>query len=384
MNSTSTKGFCLPLAGSLPTSLGLSAVAMIGALQVAACGSDSAPPATPDGGAGQSGSGGGGGNGAAGSTSSGGAASGACKAPAPKIVTTVTLQGEQLFAAGSDLYLLDASETSPYLSIWHVKDDGTGKGKIYSPPEGGAVQSFWVDADTIYFVERTDTGLSALYRSALTGTGKTRISKTADGFKTGGADIAGVANGAVFVSVGASDTHQLRRIAVQDGTETVIADQKGLTFKDIQIVGSDMWYLANQGLDGYFKTPLTATGPSGKQVGTEACTFEASVTSAGAYCADAIYLSRMPLTGSTFMKVWNLPDGPVDVSMPDGNFVYLTPKSTPDSRGVLRKYPVAGGNPTDISCDRSTMTVPVFNDKGVYWLEETEDASKLNVYSTPK
>ena len=84
------------------------------------------------------------------------------------------------------------------------------------------------------------------------------------------------------------------------------------------------------------------------------------------------------------MNVWDLPDGPVDVSMPDGNFVYLAPKSTPTSRGVLRKYPVAGGTPTDISCDRATMTVPVFNDKGLYWLEETDDSSKMNVYSAPK
>jgi hypothetical protein len=382
MNSTSTEGFCLPATGSLSSSPGLFALGLIGALHVAACGSDSSPAATPGAG-GQSGSGGVGGNGAtAGSTSSGGAAAVACKAPAPKVLATATLQAEQLFATASDLYLLDATESSPYVGIRHMKDDGTGDSVIYTSPDGGSVQSLWVTTDTIYFVERSASGASNLFSTSLSGGAKTQITKK--DFASGGADIGGVANGAVFVSTSATDTHQLQRITVQDGTKTVIADQKGLAFRSMQIVGSDFWFLSNTGLDGYFKTPLAATGPSAKQVGTDSCTFEAAVTSAGAYCSGATWLSRMPLTGGSFMHVWELQDGPVDVSLPDGNFVYLVPKSTTTSRGVLLKYPVAGGTPTDLSCGRSTMTIPVFNGKGLYWLEEADDSSKTNIYTTPK
>jgi hypothetical protein len=121
------------------------------------------------------------------------------------------------------------------------------------------------------------------------------------------------------------------------------------------------------------------------RVSSEPCGQEAAVTSAGLYCSDALALDRMPLTGGGYTKVLDLSDGPVDVSMPDGDFIYLVPKSTPDNPGTLRKFPVKGGTPTDVSCNRGTMTVPVFDDDGVYWLEEDPtDSTKTNVYAASK
>jgi hypothetical protein len=145
-----------------------------------------------------------------------------------------------------------------------------------------------------------------------------------------------------------------------------------------------MWFLANDGLDGYYKLSLSTPGAAPVQVSPEPCALEASVTSAGVYCSDALALNRMPLAGGQYTKVLDLPDGPVDVSMPDGTFIYLVPKSTPDNPGTLRKFPVAGGTPTDVSCGRGAMTVPVFDDNGVYWFEDDPKDMKTKVYAASK
>jgi hypothetical protein len=145
-----------------------------------------------------------------------------------------------------------------------------------------------------------------------------------------------------------------------------------------------MWLLANDGLDGYYKVSLSG-GSTPVQVSSEACAFEASVTAAGVFCSSALALMRMPLQGGAYTKVLELNDGPVDVSMPDGDYIYLVPKSTPQDRGTLRKFPVKGGTPTDISCGRGTMTVPAFDVNGVYWLEaDAADPTKLNLYAASK
>lgn len=388
MNSTSTDRFCLPGEGLVSGRLGLLSIVTIGALQLAACGSDNAglAPSMGTGGAGGSPSAAGGTGGDSSSSpgpSSGGASQGACKAPAAKVIAKAGAAAAHLTASGSDLYFIDTSDTF-VTSIRHIKDDGTSDGNVYTSPEYESnVLDIVVSGDTIYFAERNPSGFVHLYRIPRSGGSKVQITK-GEGEASGSADLGGATSDTVFLSAPTDTGHQIRRVSVNDGTETVIAEHKGLVFKDIQILGSDIWFLANEGLDGYFKVPVTATTSSAVQVGTGACPFEAAVTPMGAFCSGAVALQRMPLTGGDFADVWDLPNGVVDVSRPDGNFIYLVPKSN-DNTGTLRKYPIAGGNATDVSCNRGQMTVPVFNDRAILWFEfDPQDDSKTDLYSAPK
>ncbi|HVW29669.1 MAG TPA: DUF5050 domain-containing protein [Polyangiaceae bacterium] len=328
----------------------------------------------------------GGGDGGVPSTSPGGAggespASTSCNAPAPVLRVSATALASHLVAAKEDLYFIDMPPMTTSTQIRHVGGDGQDDGAIYASPEGSTLLSVWAAADTMYFVESTPQGEAALYRVPYAGGDKTKLSKD---YSSGSAEIGGADANYVYVAVSQDGNYELRRVAADGSGETVIASLPGLAFRDMQIFGSDMWFLANDGLDGYYKVPLSG-GAAPMQISPEPCQFEASVTSAGVYCSDALSLTRMPLTGGDYTKVMDLPDGGVDVSPPDGDFVYLTPKSTPDHPGVLRKFPVAGGTTKDLACGRGTMTIPVFNDGGIYWLEaDATDSSKMNLYAAAK
>jgi hypothetical protein len=317
-----------------------------------------------------------------GATDAGGA-TGLCNAPAPKVLASGHTLVHDLFASGPDLYFIEIPDGGSATVIRHVKDDGTDEGMVYASPEYPyEVQSIWATSDAIYFVEADSQGNAAAFRIPRGGGDKVKLSKD---YSAGSAEIGGVDSSAVYVSMAVDGNYELHRVPISGGSETVVASLKGLAFRDMQIMGSDMWFLANDGLDGYYKVSLSMPGAAPVQVSPEPCSLEAAVTSAGVYCSDALALNRMPLGGGDYTKVLDLPEGPVDVSTPDGDVIYLVPKSTPDNPGTLRKFPVVGGKPTDISCGRGTMTIPVFDDNGVYWLEEdTTDSTKTNVYAASK
>lgn len=359
----------------------LAAGCVFGGATLVACGSPApSHPSTP------SPDGTGGGDGGVPATSTGGAggestASTSCNAPAPVLRVAATAQANHLVASKTDLYFIDMPPLTTSTQIRHIGGDGQDDGAIYGSPEGSTLLGLWAAADTMYFVESTPQGEAALYRVPYAGGDKTKLSKD---YSSGSAEIGGADANAAYVALSGADNYELHRVAADGSGETTIASLPGLAFRDMQIFGSDMWFLANDGLDGYYEVPLS-DGSAPRQISPEPCQFEASVTSAGVYCSDALSLTRMPLAGGDYTKVMDLPEGGVDVSRPDGDFVYLTPKSTPDHPGALRKFPVAGGTTKDIACGRGTMTIPVFNDGGIYWLEaDATDSSKMNVYAAAK
>lgn len=388
MKSTSLRAFrrhenALVASSALPV-IGLVTGIVLGVTALVACGSSTTSDDSrkSTGGAGGADAGAGPRSISAGGASGAPATSGACNAKPPKVLATTGTQAQHLFASGTDLYFIEVPDGANTMSIMHVKDDGSGAGMVYTSPDYGyGILSLWVTSDTIFFVESNQQGQAALYRMPRSGGDKVKLSKD---YGQDIADIGGVDANAVYIAVPTDTGNDLRRIPMSGGSETVVATVKGLALKDMQVVGSDMWFLANDGLDGYYKVSLSMAGASPTQVSMEPCALEAAVTSAGVYCSDALALNRMPLTGGPYAKVLDLPGGPVDVSMPDGDFIYLVPKSTPDAPGTLRKFPVAGGMPADVSCNRGTMTVPVFDDNGVYWFEEDPKDMQTKVYGQSK
>jgi hypothetical protein len=355
------------------------------ALLLSACSSDSSPTGRGTDAGQQAETGGTTGNGGNGGSpkGTGGAGRGECIAPAPKLLAQTKLAATDLRVVGSDLYLLDDTATGHASNIRHVEADGSVDEVVYAAPaQDYGLQSLWVTETTAYFIEQDPAGDAALYRVALTGGTKTLVSTKK--YASGSATIAGVDAASAYVITSTGGGNELRRVSLSDGSETVIAAHTGLAFKDPQIVGRDIWFMANSGLDGYFKAPLDASTSSAVQVSSETCRYQMSVTSAGVFCSSATGLWLMPLSGAPSSRVLEL-DGGVDVSRPDGDFVYLLPLATNDIRKALRKYPIAGGSPTDVACDRSTMKDLVFDATGVYWLEtDASDTFKMDLFALAK
>lgn len=294
-----------------------------------------------------------------------------CSAPTPRTVVDTNGSTRKLQGADDGVYFLDVGPGAVYPNVLrHVTDDGSDE-VLYTSPEFDSIsrqyslQDLAVDAESVFFLESNPAESGTfLLRIPRAGGEATRVSEI--GFDAL-AELIGVDETAAYVY---SD-HTIRRVTLDDGAQTVIADSP--TAASMQLFDGAIWYNAfdpnDEGKSGVYRIPVDASGPSAELVGNFGGLAAIGVTSDGIFTSGVRTLQRYGLDGSGPTTVWNPPVGLVDVvTPPDGDFVYLVPYGGPEN-STIWKLPTAGGTPSVVTCERFGTASVTFGSQSIYWVE---------------